>query len=528
MNLNGQFHCLQKVISFVNFRYKPHTSSQKKADQNLQREMAVCNTSYDDSQLMYDSLKNSFKEPDNTYLAISKDADNLNATAEEKILNKSNNENNMYSTLEDQETKLYKSNSDYSCLENSSKEPDNTYLSLTKDGNKHTDHFDATAEETTLNNSNNESNMYSALEGRETALYKSLSDYDCVNNDVSIQSKQSDPEQENSYFILEPNVPNAESPVHTKCSDAKNPTLQETEANDYFVLEPEIDNSALTTDSDLVRPTSDEISKDNNVTNEYFILEPNLQEAEPNDYFVLEPETDNSALTTDSDLVRPTSDEISKDNNVTNEYFILEPNLQEAEPNDYFVLEPETDNSALTTDSDLVRPTSDEISKDNNVTNEYFILEPILQETQSNDYFVLEPEIGNSALATDSKLVRPTSDEKSEEKCVKYQANNNLTNDYFTLEPQDTYSSIDPHDVDIQTLPDNEYNVLHAIKTEGPDTVSRYNAGKKTDNTDEYSHITNTALAGNDVIDYSHVKFNKEPQKQEYNRVESQYSHLNL
>ena len=474
----NNFYCLQKVISFVYFRYKSQTSSQKKANQNLQREMAVCNTSYDDSQQMYDSLKNSFKEPDNTYLSISKDTDNLNTTAEGKTLNKSNNENNMYSTVEEQETELYKSNSDYSCLENSSKEPDNTYLSIAKDGVKHTDNFDATAEETTLNKSNNDSNMYSALEDRETTLYKSLSVYDGVNNEngVCIQSKQSDPEQENSYFILEPNVPNAESPVHTKCSDAKNPTLQERKANDYFVLEPETNNSALTTDSDLVRPTSDEISRDNNVTNKYFILEP----------------------------------------------------LQEAEPNDYFDLEPETNNSALTTDSDLVRPTSDKISKDNNVTNEYFILEPILQETQPNDYFVLEPEIGNSALATDSKLVRPTSDEKSEENCVKYQANNNMTNDYFTLEPQDNYSCIDPHDVNIQTLPDNEYNILHEIKTEGPDSVSRFNAGKKTEGTDDYSHITNTALAGNDVIDYSHVKFNKEPKKQEYNRVESQYSHLNL
>ena len=417
---------VNKRYFFIYFRYKSHTSSQKKANQNLQREMAVCNTSYDDSQQMYDSLKNSFKEPDNTYLSISKDTDNLNATAEEKILNKSNNENNMYSTLKGQTTELYKGNLDYDCLENSSKEPDNIYLSITKDGVKHTDHFNATAEETTLNKSNNESNMYSALEGRETAIYKSLSDYDGVKNDVSIQSKQSDPEQENSYFILEPNIPNAESPVHTKCSDAKNPTLQETEANDYFVLEPETDNSALTTDSGLVRPTPDEISKDNNVTNEYFILEPNLQETLP------------------------------------------------------------------------------------------------------NDYFVLEPEIDNSAVATDSELVRPNPDEISEENCVKYQANNNLTNDYFTLEPQDNYSCIDPHDVNIQTLPDNEYNILHEIKTEGPDSVSRFNAGKKTEGTDDYSHITNTAFAGNDVIDYSHVKFNKEPQKQEYNIVESQYSHLNL
>ena len=375
---------------------------------------------------MYDSLKNSFKEPDDTYLAISNDTDNFNATTEGKTLNKSNNENNMYSTLEEQETKLYKSNSDYSCLENSSKEPDNFYLSITKDGVKHTDNDDATAEETTLKISNNESNMYSALEGQETALYKSLSDYDGVKNDFSIQSKQSDPEQENSYFILEPNVSNAESHIHTECSDAKKPTLQETEGNDYFVLEPETDNSALTTDSDLVRPTPDEISKDNNVTNEYFILEPNLQETQPNDYFVLEPEIDNCALPTDSELVQATSDEIS------------------------------------------------------------------------------------------------------EEKCVKYQANNNMTNDYFTLEPQDNYSCIDPHDVNIQTLPDNEYNILHEIKTEGPDSVSRFNAGKKTEGTDDYSHITNTALAGNDVIDYSHVKFNKEPKKQEYNRVESQYSHLNL
>ena len=464
-------------ICSVYFRYKSQSSSQKKADQNLQREMAVCNTSYNDAQQMYDSLKNSFKEPDNTYLSISKDTDNFNATDKEKTQNKSNNENNMYSTLEEQETKLYKSNSDYTCLENSSKEPDNIYLSITKDGVKHTDHFDATAEETTLNKSNNESNMYSALEERETALYKSLSDYNGVKNDVSIQSKQSDPEQENSYFILEPNVSNAESPVHTKCGDAKKPTLQETEANDYFVLEPETDNSTLTTDSDLVRPTPDEISKDNSVTNEYFILEPNLQEPQHNDYFVLEPEIDNSALATDSDLIRPTPDEISKDNNVTNEYFILEPNLQETEP---------------------------------------------------NDYFVLEPEIDNSASATDSELVRPASNGISEENCVKYQANNSLTNNYFTLEPQDTYSSIDPHDVDIQTLPDNEYNTLHEIKNEGPDTASRFNAGKKTEGTDDYSHITNTALAGNDVIDYSHVKFNKEPLRPEYNSMDSQYSHLNL
>ena len=155
---------------------------------------------------------------------------------------------------------------------------------------------------------------------------------------------------------------------------------------------------------------------------------------------------------------------------------------------------------------------------------------PIDQDaSQNHDYFVLEPqkpqtdslipqkttETGTAGLSeTKTKnnqnyefAVEPPGNNQNYEFAVEPPENNQ--NYEFAVEPQDTYSSIDPDDVVIQTLPENEYNVINMT---GKATVSRDpNYGtletvdqKATDIEDsgEYSHIGNDSKKKQEMNEY--------------------------
>lgn len=132
---------------------------------------------------------------------------------------------------------------------------------------------------------------------------------------------------------------------------------------------------------------------------------------------------------------------------------------------------------------------------------------PNALDTESHNYFVLEPQNMSGANSQPHKTNDVDNNDVSQTETT---GNHN----YFVLEPQNTYSSIDPNDKNVQTLPDDEYNVLH-VKSEGLSLDPNYDALKggqhrnDINDTDDYSHLQNAPVGKQPVNDYSHVNVGK-------------------
>ena len=122
--------------------------------------------------------------------------------------------------------------------------------------------------------------------------------------------------------------------------------------------------------------------------------------------------------------------------------------------------------------------------------------------SESHNYFVLEPQNLNTS------VVLVTSLETHEHQSLREQKNKvddqgQPTIDgqgYPILAPEDIYNTIDPDDVVIQTLPDNEYNVV-GIKRKKAVQDKNYDILKPVDGTqdnDEYSHTSDFQTKANE------------------------------
>ena len=192
-------------------------------------------------------------------------------------------------------------------------------------------------------------------------------------------------------------------------------------------------------------------------------------------------------------------------------YFVLEPqnihtvenennrkraeqskNHDEFGSHNYFVLEPE---KSMDTNpkSPQIKETShvDTIEKETTQNHNYFVLE-----SQNSQIAVSEPPKTNATTTSDLTLA-----EKAKH------------HNYFVLEPQDTYSSIDPDDVLVQTLPENEYNMINmkgkpVNRDPNYGTLSTANQiGKDVGENNEYSHIQTNSDKKLDMNEYSHTEF---------------------
>ena len=128
------------------------------------------------------------------------------------------------------------------------------------------------------------------------------------------------------------------------------------------------------------------------------------------------------------------------------------------------------------------------------------------QEIRNHNYFVLEPHNKQTTNTDPQTAPQKSSPDTSDPE--KAQNHN-----YFVLEPQDTYSSIDPDNVIVQTLPENEYNVIN-MKEKPVNRDPNYgtfkadvNIGKDVEEGGEYSHIQNTPFKKMDTNEYSHTNF---------------------
>ena len=191
------------------------------------------------------------------------------------------------------------------------------------------------------------------------------------------------------------------------------------------------------------------------------------------------------------------------------------------ENHNYFVLEPQ--NKPAAEDTNNKKPTEHSQS-DNVESHNYFVLEPqhttdakpkppkmketsqvYSTEKQNHNYFVLEPHNTQVENSEPPKTNQANMSDLT-------QAEKAQLHNYMVLEPQVTYSSIDPDDVVVQTLPENEYNMINmkgkpvsrdpnyaTLKTVGQ-------TGKDVEVSDEYSHIQNNSNRL-DMNEYSHTKF---------------------
>ena len=126
--------------------------------------------------------------------------------------------------------------------------------------------------------------------------------------------------------------------------------------------------------------------------------------------------------------------------------------------------------------------------------------------TQNHSYFVLESQNSQIAISKLPKTNATTTSDLTLAEKAKY-------HNVFALEPQDTYSSIDPDDVLVQTLPENEYNLIN-MKGKPVNRDPNYGTlitanqiGKDIEENNEYSHIQTNSDNKLDMNEYSHTDF---------------------
>ena len=186
----------------------------------------------------------------------------------------------------------------------------------------------------------------------------------------------------------------------------------------------------------------------------------------------------------------------------------IEHETENVENHNYFVLEPQTARAVEYKNGG--NPT-EQSTDDRSEAHNYFVLEPQnpvganqtfpqtiktlqvettdMEAAQSHDYFVLEPQKPPVETSIPPKTTATRAGGSTETEKAKHQ-------NYHALEPQDTYSSIDPDDVVIQTLPENEYNM---INMKGKATISRDPNYGTLETVDQIGHGIE------DSSDYSHI-----------------------
>ena len=160
---------------------------------------------------------------------------------------------------------------------------------------------------------------------------------------------------------------------------------------------------------------------------------------------------------------------------------------------------------------------------DNNKFQRDFTTIDATQDTQSHNYVDLEPQSTHDtnyetqrAKGTEQQNSQTinTDPQKSQIKTIDTSDPEKVLSDnYFMLEPHDTYSSIDPGDVVVQTLPENEYNVINMKGnpiSRDPNYGTLKTVGqidKDIEESGDYSHIRNTSNKNMDMNEFSHTFF---------------------
>ena len=189
------------------------------------------------------------------------------------------------------------------------------------------------------------------------------------------------------------------------------------------------------------------------------------------------------------------ADQSSDNRSGGHNYFVLEPqNLMEANP--------------IVTETNKSAPTDQDASQN----HDYFVLEPRKPQTDSS--------IPQETTATGTAGLSETKTKNNQNYEFAVEPPGNNQNYEFAFEPRDTYSSIEPDDVIIQTLPENEYNVINmtgkVATSRDPnygtlDTVGK--KGKEIEGRGEYSHIgqdtnknkeMNVYMKGKSTIDHNY------------------------
>lgn len=160
---------------------------------------------------------------------------------------------------------------------------------------------------------------------------------------------------------------------------------------------------------------------------------------------------------------------------------------------------------------------------DNNKFQRDFTTIDATQGTQSHNYVDLEPQSthdtnyetqrANGTEPQNSQTIN-TDPQKSQTKTIDTSDPEKVLSDnYFMLEPHDTYSSIDPGDVVVQTLPENEYNVINMKGkpiSRDPNYGTLKTVGqidKDIEESGDYSHIRNNPNKNMDMNEFSHTSF---------------------
>ena len=268
--------------------------------------------------------------------------------------------------------------------------------------------------------------------------------------------------------------------------------------DNYIVLEPE--NTYTYIDHEDVK---DKTSPNNEtkITNQKSGQAKQQQISNPG-YFVLEPEN------------IPLSHRIGKKNESQNESTPVDSKEAANESHDYFVLEPH--NSASATNG-VTQKTAEDSDKAHVTKNHnYFVLEPqTAHDTESETRKTNETANLDMVGAQGTQNHNYANRNMQTANTIAQKTPTTTTSNYFVSEPHDTYSSIDPDDVVVQTLPENEYNVINMKGnpvSRDPNYGTLKTAGqidKDIEESGEYSHIRNNPdkKVEPDMNEYSHTSF---------------------
>ena len=250
--------------------------------------------------------------------------------------------------------------------------------------------------------------------------------------------------------------------------------------------------------SDFVNDTTTDRS-----TNHYTSID--VGSVKKADNITLDPEYSYASLKTKGDItgILPTVDEEQKDSSASTV-------AAELINHDYFILSHENAYSYANADVAKSGPVIAKIKGICTTTTSSGVdivagIQAGKSDGKQHNYYVLEQQNLNTAIVPNTKLGQQSL--RTERTKAHKDGQPNVDGQgYLILEPVDTYNTIDPEDVVIQTLPDNEYNIVDikqkkVVQDKNYDILKPANG---TQNNDEYSHTSDFQRKANEV-DYSHV-----------------------
>lgn len=345
--------------------------------------------------------------------------------------------------------------------------------------NKKSDHPDSNSENKhRYENSANIDTSYDSLQGRDPIGIE----YSCI--DIEPENTYSSIDIVDTVGICQPKESREDSAKITRSE-----TLQ-TDNHDYLILEAQnahasIDNK---TASSKVKDVCSNEAADQTFQNE------ETEYPENHNYFVIDPHYSHLSFALGEASNQIGAEQDTMAGNQTS-------NQQCGESNNYFILESHA--------SDSLKVENGYADKTSRIkpTEHASTLQMHNSETEDHNYFVLESQDLKLPMDSHARSHTDNTSNDGEEIPDNRNADNAVNHNYFVLEPQNTAPSLDSRVFQLQTMPDNEYNVLN-MKSKVLNQARTVDALKSEDNLNQaggdYSHIVQVPKEKNNSREYSH------------------------